>query len=112
MTKVVFRRQNLRGQLLVLRNRFEIPARDVVARHAFTLRSEIGDDAVAKHWWRDGSHIVATYISLTAEDGASLGGENQIQPSARTGAPREPFVAEIECFGSFGTSRANQTLGV
>ena len=61
---------------------------DVVAGYAFALRGKIREKPMAQNGWRYRSHIVATDIHLTADDGVRLGRQNEIHRCARSRSPR------------------------
>ena len=52
--------------------------------------------------------VVATHIHLAAQDGARFGREDQVQGRARPGAPRQPFLAEVQRFRRLGPRHAHE----
>src|SRR2546427_5589705 len=85
-------------QLLILGDGFEDFSRDVVAGDPFALGGEVRDDAVAEYRRRHRRHVVAAHVELAMEHGAGFGGQDKVQAGARTGPPRQPFLAEVERF--------------
>src|SRR5690349_15823638 len=87
-------------------------AGDVVGGDAFALGGEVGDDAVAEDGQRNGRHVLNADVELAVEDGASLGGKDQVEARARAGTPGEPFLAEIQGLGRLRPRDGDELLGV
>src|SRR4051794_32434566 len=94
-------------QLGVLWNRREDLVGDVGGGDAFRLGGEVGDEAVAEDRHGDGRDIIAAHVELSVENGAGLGGHDQVEAGARAGAPGDPLLDEVEGFGSLGPGDAD-----
>src|SRR5689334_22651063 len=60
------------------RDGLQEPIDDVVARDAFGLRVEVGDDAVAEHRMRQGAHVLEAHVVAAARERPRLAAEDQV----------------------------------
>src|ERR1051325_918477 len=77
------------------RNDLEQPIDDLVGRHAFGLRVEVGDDAVAHDRVRQRADVLEADVIAAARQRARLAAEHQILRRADAGAERDPLLDEV-----------------
>ena len=66
-----------------------------VGRHAFRLRVEVGDDAVAQHRVRQRADVLEADVIAAAGQRARLAAEHQVLRRADAGAERHPLLDEV-----------------
>ena len=71
------------------------PIDDRVGRHAFRLRVEVGDDAVAQHRVRQRADVLEAHVIAAARQRPRLAAEHQILRRAHAGAERHPLLDEV-----------------
>ena len=77
------------------RHDLEQPIGDLIGRHAFRLRVEVGDDAVAQHRVRQRADVVEAHVVAAARERARLAAEHEVLRRADAGAERDPLLHEV-----------------
>ena len=91
---------------------FQQSFEDIVGLEAFGLGVEVGDDAVAEDGEGDGADVVGGDVVAAVEDGAGLGGEDEVLAGAWAGAPGDVVADELGDVGLAAAGGAGEADGV
>src|SRR5688572_18245306 len=77
------------------RHGLEQPIDDGVGRHAFGLRVEVRDDAVAEDRVRECADVLEAHVIAAARERPRLAAEHEVLRGAHAGAERHPLRDEV-----------------